>query len=94
MRAEIARLLAELAVERAMAAEALALKELAAHQAIEIAKLRHQLYGRSAERSRQIIDQLELVTQPRGFRHLFGESVRLSFWFVGGGQGPLSGAIA
>ena len=61
MRAEIARLLAELAVERAMAAEALALKELAAHQAIEIAKLRHQLYGRSAERSRQIIDQLELA---------------------------------
>ncbi|MFN9937457.1 MAG: transposase, partial [Hyphomonadaceae bacterium] len=61
MRAEIARLLAELAVERALAAQALALKELVAHQALEIAKLRHQLYGRSAERSRQIIDQLELA---------------------------------
>lgn len=35
-----------------------------------------------------------LVTQPRGFRHLFGGSVRLSCRFVGGGQGPLSGAIA
>jgi hypothetical protein len=34
------------------------------------------------------------VTQPRSFRHSFGESVRLSFWFVGGGQGPLSGAFA
>jgi len=42
-------------------AEALAFKELAAHQALEIAKLRHQLYGRSAELSRQIIDQLELA---------------------------------
>jgi RNA-directed DNA polymerase len=35
-----------------------------------------------------------LLTQPRSFRHSFGESVRLSFWFVGGGQGPLSGAFA
>jgi hypothetical protein len=34
------------------------------------------------------------MTPPRSFRHLFGESVRLSFWFVGGGQGPLSGAFA
>ncbi len=34
------------------------------------------------------------VTPPRSFRHLFGGSVRLSCRFVGGGQGPLSGAIA
>lgn len=34
------------------------------------------------------------MTPPRSFRHLFGESVRLSFWFVVGGQGPLSGAFA
>lgn len=61
MRAEIARLLAELAIERALAAEALALKELTAHQALEIAKLRQQLYGRSAERARSLIDQLELA---------------------------------
>ena len=61
MRAEIARLLAELAIERALAAEALALKELTAHQAVEIAKLRQQLYGRSAERARSLIDQLELA---------------------------------
>ena len=64
----MAAMKAELVAERlaraevlAQLAEALAFKELAAHQALEIAKLRHQLYGRSAERSRQIIDQLELA---------------------------------
>jgi transposase len=64
----MAAMKAELVAERLARAEvlaqlsdALAFKELAAHQALEIAKLRHQLYGRSAERSRQIIDQLELA---------------------------------
>jgi hypothetical protein len=37
---------------------------------------------------------LDQVTPRRSFRHLFGESVRLSCRFVSGGQGPLSGAFA
>lgn len=41
-------------------AELAALKEFSAYQALEIAKLKHQLYGRSAERSSAIINQLEL----------------------------------
>jgi transposase len=61
MRDQIASLLAELAAKSAALAEALAFKELAAHQALEIAKLRHQLYGTSSERSRHLIDQLELA---------------------------------
>ena len=48
-----------------------------------------------AYESRQWLHGVYLVlTQPRSFRHSFGESVRLSFWFMGGGQGPLSGAVA
>ena len=49
---------AELVCERAAHA---ALKEFSAYQALEIAKLKHQLYGRSAERSSAIIGQLELA---------------------------------
>jgi hypothetical protein len=37
---------------------------------------------------------LAILTPPQSFRHLFGGSVRLSFWFMVDGQGPLSGAIA
>jgi transposase len=68
LKAQLAAMDAELAAERlaraevlAQLAEALAFKELAAHQALEIAKLRQQLYGRSAERARQLTDQLELA---------------------------------
>ena len=49
---------AELVCERAAHA---ALKEFYAYQALEITKLKHQLYGRSAERSSAIIGQLDLA---------------------------------
>ncbi len=61
---DIMAIKAELASERAalalVLAELAALKELSAYQALEIAKLKHQLYGRSSERSSTIIGQLEL----------------------------------
>jgi transposase len=61
---DIMAMKAELASERAalalVLAELAALKELSAYQALEIAKLKHQLYGRSSERSSTIIGQLEL----------------------------------
>lgn len=55
---DIIAMKAELVCERAAHA---ALKEFSAYQALEIAKLKHQLYGRSAERSSAIIGQLELA---------------------------------
>jgi transposase len=57
MKAELLGTAADLA---AALAELAALKEFSAYQALEIAKLKHQLYGRSAERSSAIINQLEL----------------------------------
>ncbi|MEZ5953124.1 MAG: hypothetical protein R3C13_02350 [Hyphomonas sp.] len=44
--------------------------------------------------SRFSIKELDRVTQPPDPGRLFGDSVRLSFWLGGGGQGPLSGALA
>ena len=58
MKAELLGTAADLATALA---ELAALKEFSAYQALEIAKLKHQLYGRSAERSSAIIDQLELA---------------------------------
>jgi transposase len=62
---DIIAMKAELVCERAafaiILAELAALKEFSAYQALEIAKLKHQLYGRSAERSSAIIGQLELA---------------------------------
>ena len=60
MKAELALVRIELAQALMGLAELAALKEFSAYQALEIAKLRHQLYGRSAERSSAIINQLEL----------------------------------
>ena len=39
-------------------------------------------------------DRMTGLTPPPDPGRLFGESVRLSFSLVGGGQGPLSGAFA
>jgi transposase len=58
MKTQLFGAVADLACERAAHA---ALKEFSAYQALEIAKLKHQLYGRSAERSSAIIGQLELA---------------------------------
>lgn len=48
---------AELAVARARASDDQA---LIAHQQLQIAKLRHQLYGQRSERSARLIEQMEL----------------------------------
>lgn len=61
MKAELALVRMELAQALMGLAELAALKEFSAYQALEIAKLKHQLYGRSAERSSAIIGQLELA---------------------------------
>jgi transposase len=58
MKTQLFGAIADLACERAAHA---ALKEFSAYQALEIAKLKHQLYGRSAERSSAIIGELELA---------------------------------
>lgn len=56
--ARAGRVEAELAVAQAKAADDAA---LIAHQRLQIAKLTHQLYGRHAERSRRLIEQMELT---------------------------------
>jgi len=56
--ADVARIEAELAVAKAKAADDAA---LIAHQQLQIAKLTRQLYGQRAERSKQLIDQMELT---------------------------------
>jgi transposase len=56
--ARVARVEAELAVAKAKAAADAA---LIAHQRLQIAKLTHQLYGQRSERSRRLIEQMELT---------------------------------
>jgi transposase len=56
--AEVARIEAELAVAKAKAADDAA---LIAHQQLQIAKLTHQLYGQRSERSKRLIEQMELT---------------------------------
>jgi transposase len=48
---------AELAIVRARASDA---QVLIAHQQLQIAKLRHQLYGQRSERTVRLLDQMEL----------------------------------
>src|SRR3954453_20868997 len=52
------RLLAEVAVARAAAAED---KALIAHQKLVIAKLQHQMWGQKSERGERLVEQSELA---------------------------------
>lgn len=56
--ADVTRIEAELAVAKAKACDDAA---LIAHQRLQIAKLRHQLYGQRSERSIRLFDQMELT---------------------------------
>jgi transposase len=57
-RERAARVEAELAVAKAKASDDAA---LIAHQQLQIAKLTHQLYGQRSERSKRLIEQMELT---------------------------------
>ena len=65
-----------------------------AYLQLQIQKMQRDKFGRSSERTKHLLDQFQLVTQPPDPGRLFGDSVRLSFWLGVGGQGPLSGALA
>ena len=57
-RVRAAQVAAELAVAKAQASDDQA---LIAHQQLQIAKLRRELYGRRSERTARLIDQMELA---------------------------------
>ncbi len=58
---------AEVAAGRARAATD---RALIAHQQLQIAKLRHQLYGQRSERSIRLIEQMELGLEELGLEEL------------------------